>query len=252
MKEWMGLLRPDETTEDLQLHGLCLIKSSAGFQYGTDQVLLADFARVKNHAHVCDLGAGSGIVTLLLIGRSEGLRVEALEIDPVQADRMRRCMLLNGLEEAVSVRDGDMRAIKQLWSSGGFQVVVCNPPYHDKQAAQDMPETEKQARTEWGCTYMEVCSAAKWLLCNKGRFVTMCPASRMAEMMAALSAHRLQVKRLRLVQPSVNKPPYLCLIEAMAGAKPGLQAEPALLLQDEEGNMSKEVMAMYHHTEEKP
>ncbi len=252
MNKWMRLVRPDETIEDLQLRGLRLIKSSAGFQYGTDQVLLADFARVKNHAHVCDLGAGSGILTLLLIGRSEGLRVEALEIDPVQADRMRRCMLLNGLEEAVSVRHGDIRQVRQLWPPGCFQLVVCNPPYHDKRAAQDMPDTEKQARTEWGCTYMEVCSAAKWLLCNKGRFVAMCPAGRMAEMIAALSANRLQVKRLRMVQPSAAKPPYLCLIEAMAGAKPGLQAETALLLQAEDGNMSREVMAMYRHTEEKP
>lgn len=242
----MSLLHSGEIVEDLQLNGLRFIKAEAGFQYGTDQVILADFARARPSDRVCDLGAGSGILSLLLIGRAERLRIDALEIDAQMADRMRRCIALNGLEDRVAVRHGDIREVRACWPAGAFQLVICNPPYHDRQAAQTMPGNEMKARTEYGCTYADVCHAAKWLLCNKGRFVTMCPAGRMAEMIAALAESNLQVKRLRMVQPSLKKPPYLCLIEAMAGSKPGLQAEAALLLQDEDGQMSLEVKGMYH------
>ena len=245
----MEFIFPDETMEDLALKGLRLIKPSKGFRYGTDQVLLADFAQARPHSLVCDLGAGSGILTLLLVGRAEGLRVEALEYDAVQVDRMRRCIQLNGLGDSVSVAQGDIREIKQHRAAGRFQMVICNPPYHAKEDAQDMPEVERAARTEWGCDYADVCCAAKWLLRNKGRLVTMCPARRMAEMFAALSKNGLEVKRLRLVQASAEKPPYLCLIEAMKGAKPGLRIEPVLVL-SRHGEMTAEVKNIYHIKEQ--
>lgn len=239
------LLKADERAEDLQRKGLWFIKPSTGFQYGTDQVLLADFAHVRMRETICDLCAGSGILTLLLMGRGDGLRAEAVELDPMQADRLRRCVLLNGLEKSVCVRQGDIRMIRQLLPSGRFSLVICNPPYHGREAAERMPDAEKMARTEIACSFGDVCGAARWLLKNKGRLVTMCPSGRMAEMMQAMAESGLTPKRLRLVQAGIHKAPYLCLIEAMAGAKPGMKVEPVLLLSDEGGTPLDELRLIY-------
>ena len=57
-----NLILPNERVDDLQFRGLKLIQNPESFCFGTDAVLLADFATVKKNAAVCDLGTGTGIL----------------------------------------------------------------------------------------------------------------------------------------------------------------------------------------------
>ena len=41
-----ALIRPGERLDDLQRGGLCILQRPDGFRFGTDAVLLADFAGV--------------------------------------------------------------------------------------------------------------------------------------------------------------------------------------------------------------
>lgn len=237
------ILKPGECIDALGRKGLKIIRSPYGFQYGTDQVLLAHFANIKSKSRICDLGAGGGILSFLLYGRCEGVAISALELDGEQADRMRRSVLLNGLEAHISVTQGDMRL--KPYAAGSFDAVVCNPPYHLGAHAQGMPPAERQARTETHCTFGDAAAAAGRLLRNGGHFVTMCPASRLAEMVFAIERAHLRLKRMRLVQAAYGKAPYLCLLDAMRGAKAGLAIQENLVLNDADGHPTKELTDIY-------
>ena len=52
---------------------------AAQFSLSTDTMALADFARVKHSARVCDLGCGSGALGLLLLARDETLSITGVE-----------------------------------------------------------------------------------------------------------------------------------------------------------------------------
>nr|WP_330369515.1 hypothetical protein [Clostridioides mangenotii] len=64
-------LKPTERIDDLQFKGLKLIQDTEGFCFGVDAVLLANFAKVKKGSTVVDLGTGTGIVPILISGKSE-------------------------------------------------------------------------------------------------------------------------------------------------------------------------------------
>lgn len=68
--------------DDLQYKGLRLYQDPAGFCFGTDAVLLASFATVRNGDMIADLGTGSGVIPILLSGRTQFAHCYALEIQP--------------------------------------------------------------------------------------------------------------------------------------------------------------------------
>ena len=101
------LMHEDETVEDLQLGGLRLLQKKTGFRFGMDSVLLADFAAVRKDDTVADFGTGTGILPLLMIGREKGHVFTAIEIQQEYCDMASRTMILNHLEDRVSVVCGD-------------------------------------------------------------------------------------------------------------------------------------------------
>ena len=73
-------LKETERIDDLQLKGLKLIQDKTGFCFGIDAVLLANFAKVKNNAKVVDLGTGTGIIPILIAGKSKASKIIGVEI----------------------------------------------------------------------------------------------------------------------------------------------------------------------------
>ena len=70
------------------------------FQPGTDSFLLGSFPRLRRGARVCDLGAGTGLLGLLLLAREPSL----------QGKSVRMCLLgiklvRNGSEPVLLVKD---------------------------------------------------------------------------------------------------------------------------------------------------
>ena len=67
------MLNHDEQIDDLLLEGLKIIQKRGCFRYGTDAVVLSDFAKkyIKKGAKVLDIGTGTGILPILLSAKTE-------------------------------------------------------------------------------------------------------------------------------------------------------------------------------------
>ena len=64
-------LKENERIDDLEFKGLKIIQNEKGFCFGMDSVLLSDFAKnMKNNSTVLDLGTGTGIIPILLCGKT--------------------------------------------------------------------------------------------------------------------------------------------------------------------------------------
>ena len=66
----------------------------------------------------------------------------------------------------------------------------------------------------------------------------------------SLTVTGLEPKRLRMVQHDAAGVPGLVLLECRRGGKPGLRAEPALLLYDPDGRETAEHRRAYFREEE--
>ena len=69
-----------EKMDRLWPEGYAFLFDDALFQPSTDSFLLGDFVRTRRGDRVCDLGAGTGLLGLLLLARQPELSVTDVEI----------------------------------------------------------------------------------------------------------------------------------------------------------------------------
>ncbi len=239
-------MKPGERLDDLQLDGLKLIQRPDAFRFGTDSVLLADFAAPRKNDRAVDLGCGTGAVALLMAGHQPALAVDAVELQPDIADMARRSVLLNGFSHRVRVFEGDMRDIWRALGAGRYSLAVCNPPYGRSGAAlESQSETRRLARHEGDLTPGDVARAAAMLLKNGGRFCAIYPAPRAYELMRAMDGAGIAPKRVRTVHGVAGRAPKFVLLEGVKQGGEGLHWLPPLVLRNEDGTFTQEWHRIY-------
>ena len=123
------LIKEGERVDDLHRKGYVIIQDPKRFCFGVDAVILSGFARVKKGEKVLDLGTGTGILPILLEGRTLGSHFTGLEIQPESVEMARRSVALNELEEKVDIVEGDIKETAAIFGGSVFDVVTSNPPY---------------------------------------------------------------------------------------------------------------------------
>ena len=245
-------LLPGERLDDLQCGGYRLIQRPDAFRFGTDSVLLADFAAPRPRTRAVDLGCGTGAVAMLMAAHEPGLCVDAVELQPDIADMARRSVLLNGLEGRMRVFAADLRDAHTFLGHGQYALAVCNPPYG--RAGGTLPsrnESVRLARHECGLTPGDVAKSAARLLKNGGRLCVVFPAPRALEMMRAMEDHGIAPKRVRTVHGMPDRAPKFVLIDGVRGGGSGLHWLPPLVLRTADGSFSAEWKRIYR-VEEAP
>lgn len=243
MSEW---LREGERLDDLQASGFRLIQRPDAFRFGTDSVLLADFAAPKPRDRAVDLGCGTGAIGTLMAAHCPEVCVEAVEIQPEIADMARRSVALNGLEARIRVYEADMRQAWRLLGAEQYTLVVCNPPYGRAGGALvSDSETKRIARHEGGLSPEDVAFSASKLLRSGGRFCVVYPAPRAFEMMCAMQSNRLAPKRIRTVHGVAGRAPRFVLMDAVKDGGSMLHWMEPLVLRSEDGCFTDEWHRIY-------
>lgn len=238
-------LLPGETLDDLRPAGLKIIQAKRGYRFSLDPVLLYAFSRVSSGETVADLGTGSGVVPLLLAARTAAKKIVGVEIQPGLADRARRSILLNELQNKIDILEGDLRELGDRLGPQAFDVVVANPPFRRPGTGRQAPVTERAAaRHELAGGLTDFLRAAAILLRDGGRFYVVFLIERLAELLSGMQQLRLEPKRLRCVHPRSGERANLVLVEGCKGGRAGLLVEPPLYVY--EGTAySAEILAMY-------
>lgn len=238
---------PDERIDDLQLNGLRLIQKIEGFCFGLDAVLLSDFAEVKPNARVADLGTGTGIIPILLAGKTKAKEIVGIEIQSDMAEMAKRSVTLNSLEDRVNIYEADIRECVSFLGNGTFDVVVSNPPYMNWGGGIVNPkDTKAIARHEMLCTLEDVIKTAANLLKPGGQFAMVHRPERIVDILCLLRQYRIEPKFLRFVHPYSHKKANLILVRAFKHAGVHLKMLPPLYIFNEEGKYSEEIDKIYN------
>lgn len=239
-------LRPGERLDDLHRNGYKIIQNENKFCFGMDAVLLSGFANVKEGETVLDMGTGTGIIPILLAGKTKGKHFTGLEIQSASAEMAKRSVRYNHLDDRISIIEGDIREAGKLFEPASFDVVTSNPPYMTGQHGLVNPDIEKAvARHEICCTLEDVISRTAKLIRVGGRFYLVHRPFRLAEIIHMLVEYRLEPKRMKLVYPFVDREPNMVLIEAVRGGKSRITVEKPLIVYQEPGVYTDEIYDIY-------
>jgi len=236
-----------EVTLD-SIRDIRLYQSKTGYRFSVDALLLSDFVELKVVRTIADLGAGSGIVGILLAKRYPGAAVTLFEMQNGPAALAERNVILNGLDERVRVVNADITERLSLTSSGKkVDLVVANPPFRKWRSGRiNLDEERAIARHEIKLSLTGLVDAVSYLLKAKGRFCVIYHPNRLLEMMDALRKKGLEPKRLRFVHSDGTSEAKMVLLEAVSEGKAGLKVERPFYIYAEDGRYSEEMEAIYN------
>ena len=239
-------LKEKERLDELQRNGYRIIQNPEKFCFGMDAVLLSGFTRAKKGSKVLDLGTGTGIIPILLSAKTQAAHLTGLEIQEESVDMARRSVAINGLEEKITIVQGDIKEAGKLLGAASFDVVTCNPPYMIGQHGLVNPQAPKAiARHELLCTLEDVVAQTAKLLKPGGNFFMVHRPFRLTEIMVLLHQYGLEPKRMQMVHPYVNQEPNMVLMEANRGGKSRIRVEKPLIIYQEQGVYTPEIYEIY-------
>lgn len=238
-------LKDTERLDDLLTHQLKIIQSSEVFSFSMDAVLLARFCSVPVRGRIMDLCTGNGAVPLLLSTRTKA-SIDAVEIQDRLFDMAARSVRLNGLEGQIRIHHGDLREWRDPALHGAYDLVTVNPPYMPVQAGDQNTNAHYAiARHEMHCTLEDVVAACSWLVRTGGKVAMVHRPSRLVEILAAMSRHRLEPKRIRFVHPRAGAEANMVLIEAIRDGKPEVRLLPPLIVYRDHQEYCDELLDIY-------
>ncbi len=239
-------LKENERIDDLQLHGMRLIQNTESFCFGVDAVLLSYFVDVKRDHKVLDIGTGTGIIPVLLAGKTKAKSIVGLEIQENMAEMADRSVELNNLRDRVSIVRGDIKKYNEYFGKASFDVIVSNPPYTNKGCGLVNPHDSKAiSRHEILCSLEDVVGSATTLLVPGGQLAMVHRPERLADVICSMRNNGIEPKYLRLVHPKPYKKPNMILIKGTRGGNPELKVLEPLYVYNEDGNYSEEINKIY-------
>ena len=210
---------------------LILQEPDGGIRFGTDALLLADFASNAKRGLCIDLGTGSGVIPLLLLATGSKARFLGLELQTKYASVAAENAKSNGFADSFEIICGDASDHKTLFESGCAECVITNPPYmrSDCGASNELDALNVARREVSGGADMFL-KAASWCLKSGGSFYAVYRPDRLVNLLCAMRNSKIEPKRLRAVVPSVGKRPSLILVEGRKDGKEGLVYENDLII----------------------
>ena len=241
-------LKENERIDDLEYKNLKIIQNKKGFCFGIDSVLLSDYAKnIKKDSTVIDIGTGTGIISLLLCKKTELKKIYGIEIQKEVAEMASRSVKINNLQDKFEVINLDINRIFEIFEPNKFDAIVTNPPYKKNNTGlKSIEEKQLISRHEVKCTLEDIIEKSSKLLKSLGEFYIVHRAERLVDIMCLLRKYKLEPKNIRFVQSKVEEKPSLILIKAVKNAKEFLKIDKPLVVYDEYGKYTDEILKIYN------
>jgi tRNA1Val (adenine37-N6)-methyltransferase len=236
-------LKP-KTNETLDsIKDIKLLQAKDGYRFSVDALLLENFISANRLDNGVELGSGSGIISILLAKRLKDTRIISVEIQEYLADRAKRNVRLNNVEEKVEIMSKDIKDLRRVFPTNSFDFVFSNPPFRRlKSGRLSISEERAVARHEMEITLADLVSTASYMLKHSGKFYLIYHPFRLVELISLLRKKRLEPKRMRFVHSRADEEAKMVLIEAVKGSGTWLKVDPPLYIYEKGNDYTPELI----------
>ena len=189
--------------ENLESVGKKMIVEEKGSKITEDAILLSEFMKkyfnrkrknLKGEKSFLEIGAGQGIISLLLSELDIISKIFAVEIQEEVFATLKKNIEINDLNGKIIPINKDIKNV-----NGEYDFIFSNPPYK-KTGSGKMPENEMEriSKYEILLTLEELILEIRRLLKNYGEFFVVVPNSRLNDVFRCIYENRLNVLSVKV------------------------------------------------------
>jgi tRNA1Val (adenine37-N6)-methyltransferase len=190
-------------------------QDKTSMKVGTDGVLLGAWCAVDNYPDtILDIGAGTGVLSLMLAQRSDAMTIDAVELDE------------NAYEQSVENFENSDWGDRLYCYNASFQefaaeisseeetydLIISNPPFYTD-TFETLDEARNKARFTSSMSFEELLLGVSKILSETGRFSVIIPFKEKANFIALAGENKLFLNRSCSVQGNANSEIKRSLLE---------------------------------------
>ncbi|MFM7217225.1 MAG: tRNA1(Val) (adenine(37)-N6)-methyltransferase [Bacteroidota bacterium] len=214
-------------------------QDKCAMKVGTDAVLLGSWVRTGQEQRILDIGAGSGIIALMLAQKSLA-EIDAIDIDEGAYLQARENFRISPWFERLEIIQSSLQDYATSCKKK-YDLIVSNPPYF-RQASKPLEEARTTARHADALSFSDLIDGVKLLLTPHGRFCVVLPFKEGMEFMDLAQSRGLFCHRLARIRTVADKPEKRLLMEFNRYF--GLLTEEEIVIQEDDHRFSRQYIEM--------
>lgn len=219
---------------------LLLYQPEKSYCYNSDSIFLYDFiSSFKPRGRMLDVGAGSGVVGLLVARDNPKVQLEAVEKQDDFVAYATKNAEVNGIGYTMHRCD-----FLEFEDEVGFEYIVSNPPFYHEGADRSEDTMRHAARYNVHLPLEAFCIKVSRLLRPQGHFIFCYDPQQFGLIAAALSAAKLRVVDVQFVHSKIDRPASLVMIHARKNSRSLAKVWPPFISFDGD-EFSKQAQSVY-------
>ena len=199
---------------------------------GTDGVLLGAWADVEGAENILDIGAGTGLIAIMLAQRAEDAQIDAVEIDNHACDQAGINMKASPWSNRLNNIESSIQDFAKL-SNKEYDLIVSNPPFFTGGTLSDQNDRNNVRHTV-KLPNGDLLSSVRRLLKKEGRFCVILPLIEGLRFKELAQNYNFHCTKITEVKPKHDKSVERLLLQFEQTAKPVVKDE--LVIQFEKRN----------------
>lgn len=185
-------------------------QTQTAMKVGTDSVLLGAWTSIKKQPKsILDIGAGTGILSLMLAQRSNAGLIDAIEIDPLAYEQcVQNFENSQWADRLFCYHSSFSEFVREI--DDRYDLIICNPPFFN---SNSLNTSRQQARNNGSLPFNELIKGASHFLSSKGHFSLIIPIESEKKVIALCENNKLYPNRITRVRGNANAKLKRSLIE---------------------------------------
>lgn len=177
---------------------------------GTDAMVLGAFTSVENQDCILDIGAGTGVLSLMLAQKARQLEITAVEFDISALEDLQYNFEKSPFDSLFRIVPEDFNT---FLPDSKFDVIISNPPFYKNSFTTGNTESRSKARNEEHLPFDVLIAKSAVMLNENGKMYLIAPYSERETIMVLSVGNNLFVKQEIIIhgKPGIPSRSIFCL-----------------------------------------
>lgn len=188
-----------------------IVQKRSAMKVGVDGVLLGAWADVSGAKRILDIGAGTGLIALMMAQRNPDSQIDAIEIEPEAFQEAVSNIQQSHWNERIQIELCSFQEFAEK-SDLKYDLIVSNPPYFTNGHKAPL-ENRATARHSDSLPLSVLISGSIGLLSETGKIALVLPIESLPELTQLADSNNLHISRICHIKPNPQKPVFRILAE---------------------------------------